>query len=179
MKLDSMDATFYGAVAVLVTVVLVLFGSGVFRGDGASVTSWNTFVFGEGPWVVWHVFLLASLLAFGVALIIVNVTSGDEGAVAFLVLIASLSVLMVMTLVDGVLWSTTLFDSWAARYLGGPMLVVAPWLASLVLLLVYNLVLSYFVSGGWAGPLAVAALPTGIVVLNLYALHAYHDAGAS
>ena len=65
MKLDSMDATFYGAVAVLVTVVLFLFGSGVFRGDGASVTSWNTFVFGEGPWVVWHVFLLASLLAFG------------------------------------------------------------------------------------------------------------------
>ena len=52
------------------------------------------------------------------------------------------------------------------------MLIAAAWLVFLALILVYNLVLAYFVSGGWAGPLAVVALATGIVVLNLFARHA-------
>ena len=70
--------------------------------------------------MVWHALLLASLLAFGVGLVIATAMTADEMALAFFVLLASLGVLLVMTLVDGVLWSTTLHDSWAARYLGGP-----------------------------------------------------------
>ena len=59
------------------------------------------------------------------------------------------------------------------------MLVLMAWVGAIALFLVYNLVLSYFVSGGWAGPLGLATLATGIVVLNLFALHAYHHAGAA
>ena len=170
MKLDAMDATFYGAVALLVLIVSVLFGSSAFRGNSPPITSLSTFVFGAGNWIVWHAVLLASLASFGVGLVIAAVWGEDEMELAMFVLLYSLGVLLAMTLVDGVLWSTTLFDSWAGRYIGGPMLIVTAWLAVLGLLLLYNLVLSYFVAGGWAGPLALAALVTGIVVLNLFAL---------
>ncbi len=174
-----MDATFYGAVALLVSVFAVFFASGAFRGDGAPITSWHSFILGKGNWMVWHAMLLASLAAFGVGLVIAALASADEIAVAMFVLMLSLGILLVMTLVDGVLWSTTLFDSWAARYLAGPMLVLVAWVAMIALFLAFSMVLSYFVSGGWAGPLGAATLATGIVVLNLFALHAYHHAGAA
>jgi hypothetical protein len=101
--MDIMDWMFYGGVAVLVTALAILAGTGVFQGI-PPVPSPLAFVFGQGRWIVWHVLLLGSLLAFSIGLLIAVILSADEVFIAFCILLASLAVLLVMTLVNSTIW---------------------------------------------------------------------------
>lgn len=117
------------------------------------------------------------MLGVAIGLIMAATIDVDDTFIAFMVLLISIGALLSITLVNSILWSTTLYHNRALKYIAAPLLVVTGWLALLALVLVYNQVLAYFAfgGGGIAGSILFLAVAIGVVVLNLFAIHRYRQ----
>ena len=171
--MDMTDRMFYGATSTLVIVLVVLFWTGRLGSNRIPVSPLGNFCFGDGWWVAWNFLLYASILGIGIGLIMARTIDANEEFIAFMILLVSFGLLLLITLINAVLWSTTVYDGWASKYLVAPALVITGWFAVLVLLLVYHQVLIYFAFGRITEIIATAAFVIGITVLNLFAIHRY------
>jgi len=173
--MDAMDLTLYAAGSLLVVVLAVLLASGAFRADRRPAPQpWTRFLLGEGWWRLWHLLLLLAVLGVTVGLVLAWAVGPDELLLAFVVLEVSAGALVLATLIDGILWVTTVYRSRTLRLLAGPGLVLVAWLALLALIVVYLQFLPFLMVDSIAGAISAVLIAVAVCALNLAAIRRFH-----
>ncbi|MGR9107392.1 MAG: hypothetical protein ACU843_10740, partial [Gammaproteobacteria bacterium] len=140
-------------------------------------SSLTRFCFGEGRWIFWHGLLYVPLFGMFAGLVLAWLSDADHAMSGLLLLVCSLGLLLLISLVNAVLWSTRLYDHLAMKIIAGPALVVVAWFALLALIFVYNQVLIDLAFGGAgiAGVLFILLFASAIGLLNLIAIHRFRQ----
>ena len=90
------------------------------------------FVFGSGWWIAWHAVLLVSLVPLGFVLAWMRTMEPGKGPqggeVMFMLLVLALTMLIGVSLVNGVLWAGTQPWPWTRRYLLLPLAMIVAWI---------------------------------------------------